>query len=120
VESPAVDRPAGPGAGPAPGSDPAKPVAGRPTPSSARISPAGRAKLRSALKRGLKVRLIGVPEGTKLRATRKGRVVAKGVARRGAATLRFSPGARRALRSARAVTLTVTAGEARVSLRLRR
>jgi Ca2+-binding RTX toxin-like protein len=109
----------GPAAGPAAGGT-ANGAAGAPAAGTrARLALAARTKLRTALRKGLRVRVTGVRAGTLVRATYRGRRVASGRVRAGAATLRFSTAARKRLGSKRTAVLVLRAGaiSARVTLR---
>ena len=85
-----------------------------------------RAKLRTALRKGLKVTLTGVPAGdVVVRAKHGGRVVASGFGRAAAngtakVTIRFTKKARRTLARKRSVRLTIAAGTAKAAVTLAR
>jgi Ca2+-binding RTX toxin-like protein len=82
---------------------------------------AGPTKLRSALRKGLKVTVGGVPAGTKVVAKAKGKTVASGKTNgRGVAKLRFTKAAKRSLARKRTVKLTIVVGAARETLTLTR
>lgn len=85
--------------------------------SAGRVALAKRVGLRGALRRGLRVKLTGLPAGRRVTVVAKHgrRTVATGRVKASAggtatATLRFTTRARRSLARKRAVTLTVTAG----------
>jgi endoglucanase len=100
------------GRGDAPAGDPSAPSTGTATPLAASVV---RAPLAVALRRGVRLRLTAPGPGRLTgTATRTGRVVARGAAvvtaaGRSGVTLRFSRIARKALRRARRVTLSVQA-----------
>ncbi|MDW5597247.1 calcium-binding protein [Conexibacter stalactiti] len=86
----------------------------------ARLTAAGSVRLGSALARGIKVRVAGIKKGSRVVFTARAgkRTVARGAARVGrggtaTVTLRFTPAARRSLRRARSVKLTVAGSGAR-------
>ncbi|MDQ3740789.1 MAG: hypothetical protein M3389_07575 [Actinomycetota bacterium] len=91
-----------------------------------RVQLAGKAKLRKALRSGLKVRLSGLPAGVvKVVARSAGKTVASGratVAADGTATvtLKFTRAARRKLARKPSVRLAVLAGAAKTDLTLKR
>ncbi|HEX8085044.1 MAG TPA: calcium-binding protein [Solirubrobacteraceae bacterium] len=96
------------------------------TPAGARLRLAGRARLRTALRSGLKVRLSGLPAGqVKVTAKHRGKVVARSRAKvatdgTATATLRFTKAAKRALARKKSVPLTIVAGAARTSITIGR
>ena len=85
-----------------------------------------KAKLAKALRSGLKVTLRGARPGRQAIVAKRGRkVVARGTATVGASgvakvTLRFTRAAKRALRGARVVKLTVLSGGAKAAVTLTR
>jgi Ca2+-binding RTX toxin-like protein len=106
-----IDRAGGPAPGPGPSPAP-KP---KPTDPDNPVTPVKTAtaavRLRTALKRGLTVKLDGVKRGTAVKALAGGRLVARGKARSGGkATLRFTKAAKRSLARKRTVKLTIAAG----------
>lgn len=134
---PYVAPPPGPPGPPEPPAPPRPPVdgsrgpgvraGGRGAQRSMRLRSAGRARLRAALARGLRVRVAGGRRGA--RVTLVGRVrkavVARGSARIGrdggaTVTLRFTAPARKRLLSARQVTVTVSGGGATLRIGLKR
>lgn len=111
---------AGATTGTAPGPDATSPAA-------AKIALARKVRLRTALTRGLKLRVSGLRAGAKVTvrakrgkktvATGRGKATAKGVA---TVTLKFTKAARRSLARKRSVKLTITAGKATRTLTLKR
>lgn len=96
------------------------------TPTGAAITLKTKVKLASALRRGLPVRVSGVPAGShRVVAATGGKTVASGTARvgrtgRAATTLRFTAKAKRSLAKRRSVTLALKAGKARGTVTLKR
>lgn len=76
--------------------------------------------LRTALAKGLRVRVRNVPAGSRVIARHKGRTVAAGTVKGDAATLRFTRSARKRLRRARKVRLVVATAGATTKVTLRR
>jgi hypothetical protein len=108
----------GTGAGTPRSGDPA----GSPGPARRLRAPAGQ-RLRTALRRGLKVRVTGAPAGTRVRvgALHGRRMVAGGSGRVGRTVLlRFTASARRTLARRAFVRLTLVSGDTRTALSLRR
>jgi len=118
-----VERGSGPGPDPRP--DP-KPRSGR---AAVKLSAAGAPRLAKALKRGLSVRVGGLKPGAKVAlsaraagirkpvASGRGKAAANGTAR---VTLRFTAAAKKRLRTARSVRLTVSGGGAKTAVTLRK
>lgn len=124
-----VDRVAvAPGPAPSPAPTPSPGPGGAPTPGGQQ--PAGptltfpKTKLRTALSRGLKVQVSGAKGKLRLTARHGGKVVARGnaTARKGKATvtLRFTAAAKRKLRRASKLTLSVRGAGAPRKVTLRR
>jgi hypothetical protein len=95
--------------------------------SSARASLARKVTIAQALKKGLKVKVTGVPASKKvaLSATRAGKVVAKGSAKadkKGTATvtLKFTSKAKKSLRKAKTLKLKVSGGGVATTITLKR
>ncbi|HST38616.1 MAG TPA: calcium-binding protein [Conexibacter sp.] len=115
----------GPGRRAQPGIDPARP---QPRPGARAVLKATAAvKLRTALARGVAVRVSGAAAGARLALTARAgkRVVASGRARAGrnggaTVTLRFTRAARRSLKRATRVTLTISGAGAALTLPLKR
>ncbi len=113
--------PGGGGGGTPPGGGGGKP----PTTRTGPRATVARSTLKGALRNGLKVQLRGLPRGRttvtaklgrKLLASARVKVPASG---RASLRLRFSKAGRRALRGRRSATIVVTAGTARVRVRLK-
>jgi hypothetical protein len=95
--------------------------------SSARATLARRVTIAQALKKGLKVKVTGVPASKRiaLSATRSGKVVARGSAKAGkkgtaTVTLRFTSKAKKSLRKAKTLKLKVAGGGASTTITLKR
>jgi hypothetical protein len=85
------------------------------------IALAGRTKLATALRKGLKLRVRGAKTGTKVVAKSAGRTVAAGrLTAKGTATLKFTKPAARRFRKAKSVKLVIVAGGLRTDLTLKR
>jgi hypothetical protein len=116
----------GPGPKPTPGPGPKPTKNTTTTPDGPAVTLPRKVALRTALRKGLTVRLSGVSAGTvKVVATTGGRTVATGrakVAKTGKATttLRFTAKAKRTLKRKKTVKLTLKAGKARGTVTLRR
>jgi RTX calcium-binding nonapeptide repeat (4 copies) len=100
------------GAGSAGSADPGTPGASKPT-----LKLNGRPKLRTALAKGITVKVTGA--SVKLVAKRGKTTVARG-AGTGTVRLRFTAGAKRSLKHARSVKLTITGGGLKTTVTLRR